>query len=118
MSHHLDYIQIAQIHKRMLKNSGFLSECNVKFICLFYKKISIYKSSIILTEKNLTPKSQVKGFIFVSLESDKYFKKFLFNNLHWIIINPSTYYPVIKSLIRKIFKAMANSFSGMKANEV
>jgi len=45
-----DFNSIAKIHKKELKDSGFLGQCSIKFISFFYKKVIKYNSTILLVE--------------------------------------------------------------------
>jgi len=94
-----DFNEIATIHKSNLKNSGFLGQCSIKFISFFYEKVSIYKSSIMLVEKN--NQGKVIGFCFFSEKIDEYYKKFFFQNFLEIIFYTSIYFPLTSHFRRK-----------------
>ena len=95
---HEDILQIAKIHKKELKNSGFLGQCSIKFISFFYEKVSIYDSSIILVKKN--NQGKVIGFCFFSKNINKYYKKFFKRNLLRTVFYISIYIPFIRSYFR------------------
>jgi len=95
---HDDIFQIAKIHKEELKNSGFLGQCSIKFISFFYKKVSIYKSSIILVKKN--NQGKVIGFCFFSENINEYYQKFFKRNLLRMFFYISIYVPFVKSYFR------------------
>ncbi len=88
-----DFNEIARIHKKELKDSGFLGQCSIKFISFFYEKVSIYNSSIILVEKN--NKGKVIGFCFFSKNINEYYKRFFKQNFFIIPFYKSIYIPLI-----------------------
>lgn len=94
-----DFLQIAHIHKEMLKDTGFLSECSEKFIAKFYKCVNTFDSSLLFVVRK--ENNDIVGFIFLSSESRQYYKKFLLNNLFLILFYPSSIIPLIKAVLRK-----------------
>lgn len=98
-----EYLQIACIHKKMLKNSGFLSDCTIKFINNFYKQVHQFSSSIIIIDK-LDNSDIITGFALLSTDSNNFFNKFIFKNLFLIIGNPINLFAFIKALMRKTIK--------------
>lgn len=94
-----DFSKIARIHKCNLEHSGFLSECSLRFISLFYKKIDSYDSTILLIDKDND--RNVKGFTFCTTNKEEYYQRFFIENLVHVIRYPSVYYPFIKALYQK-----------------
>lgn len=94
-----DFSKIASIHKYNLGHTGFISDCSIKFISLFYGEISNYNSTILIIDKDNN--LNVKGFIFCTTNKEEYYQRFFLENLFHIILYPSVYYPFIKAFFRK-----------------
>lgn len=93
------FSQIALIHKKMLSNSDFLSECNVNFLAYFYNTIAESDSTILITEND---GKKVKGFLFFTTDRENYMRNFLTKNFPSILKFSNIYIPLIRAIIRKV----------------
>ena len=94
--------QIAKIQKSELeyRDSVFLSECSIKFISLFYKKVIHYNSTIFCVDE--TQQNEIKGFVFCTTNGQGYFRNFFNETKLQLICYPSIYISLFKALLRRV----------------
>jgi ribosomal protein S18 acetylase RimI-like enzyme len=109
-----DFLSIAIIHKNELLDGGFVSECSVNFIKLFYEKINKYGSSVLLIDKNENEK--VAGFIFCSVYHNEFYKKFLRENIFVIFKFRNLFLSLIKTVFRKMFSSHFQEYKSELVN--
>jgi ribosomal protein S18 acetylase RimI-like enzyme len=110
--HH--FSEIARIHKSSLDHKDFLGECGLRFIRFFYRQVSRFPSSCLLT-KELD--GAVAGFAFIS--ADKYINRFLKRYAAHLLFFPSTYLPLVRAVAGKTVKKVklaAAKLSGAKSS--
>lgn len=87
---------VAEIHKKELGGSDFLSSCSRKFISFFYRCYEKDERNKLFTvEEN----GVIAGFAFLTLAKEVLFMDFVKSNIKKIIINPSALASLLKTLI-------------------
>lgn len=97
-----EFRQIAEIQKTELKETGFLSNCSIRFLILFYTWMSLDKNSFVsIYEEN---DGTVSGFVFCVGERKRYYKRFFYKKLFNLIFYPREIVNILISILKKKIK--------------
>lgn len=96
-----DFKQIAVLHKESLSSiEYFLSKASTEFIEFFYKTVNKYSSTLILVDKN--DEGTVMGYVLSTDDRKEMLSRFLKENALRLLSFPSSYYPTLYAVIRRI----------------